>query len=122
VVSRGIVLESPAITGEVPKQQLPKKYRVPETPSYQSGRASDRPVAAFKRCCPGEAQRSGKSRSDGGPRTRRTRNSAEDIGSDASRHHRQRDKSKNLAGPSGTNQGTGIASKGVALKSKDCSP
>jgi len=34
----------------------------------------------------------------------------------------QRDLSKNLAGPSGSEQGTGISSKGVALQSKACSP
>jgi len=38
------------------------KPRVPETPSYQSERASDRPVEAFKRSCSGEAQRFSKSR------------------------------------------------------------
>jgi len=30
--------------------------------------------------------------------------------------------SKNIAGPSGTEQGTGIASKGVGLESNACSP
>jgi len=34
----------------------------------------------------------------------------------------QRDLSKNLAGPSETEQGTGIASKGVSLEIKACSP
>jgi len=50
---------------------------------------SDRPVEAFKRRYPGEAQRFDKSWNVGCPRTRKTGNSAEDIGSDASRHHRQ---------------------------------
>jgi len=74
-----------------PNSNCPKP-RVPETPSYQSGRASDRPVEAFKRRCPGEAQRFGKSRNGGCPRTRKTRYTAEDIGSDAS----------SAVGPSGT--------------------
>jgi len=34
-----------------------QKPRVPETLSYKSGKASERPVEAFKRRCPGEAHR-----------------------------------------------------------------
>jgi len=60
VVLRGVSQESPAITGEVPEQQLPKTPSA-RASNYQSGRASDRPVEAFKRRCPGEAQRFSKS-------------------------------------------------------------
>jgi len=40
VVSRGVVLESPAINGDVPEQQLPRTPSA-KMPNYQSGRASD---------------------------------------------------------------------------------
>jgi len=55
-VLRGVGLESPAITGEVPEHQPPKSPSA-RTPSELSGRASERPVEAVNRRCPGEAQR-----------------------------------------------------------------
>jgi len=56
MVSRGVVRESPAVTGEVPEQQLTETSCARE-PNYEPGNASSRPVEAFKRRCPGEAQR-----------------------------------------------------------------
>jgi len=44
------------LPAKFPNSNSPKP-RVPETPSYYSGRASERPVEAFKMRCPGEAQR-----------------------------------------------------------------
>jgi len=53
VVSRCVVLETPAITGEVPEQQ-PNKTPSAREPHYQTERASSRPLKAFKR--PGAVQ------------------------------------------------------------------
>jgi len=66
-VSRGVVLESPAITGEVPEQQLPK------TSSARNAKLPVRKGERSTRSGNPEAQRLGKSR-----RTRKTRISAED--------------------------------------------
>jgi len=82
-IGSGVVIGACVQDGQLP--QTPSG----RTPNYQTGRASDRPVEAFKRWCPGEAQWFSKSRKGGCPRARKTRNSAEDIGSDASRHYRQ---------------------------------
>jgi len=51
VVSRDVVLESPAAIGEVPEQKLT------ESPSAREQTTRSRPVEAFKRHCPGEARR-----------------------------------------------------------------
>jgi len=59
VVSRGVVLEIPAITVEV-REQHPNETPSAREPHYQPERASSRPVEAFKRRCPGEAQEEGK--------------------------------------------------------------
>jgi len=66
-VSRSVVLESPAIIGEVPEQQLTKTPSARE-PHFQPERESSRPVEAFKRLCPGEAQRFIKSQNSDCPR------------------------------------------------------
>jgi len=67
MVSRSVVLKSPAITGDVPQQQTSRNSKCPATandwnpevrePHYQPERASSRLVEAFKSRCPREAQR-----------------------------------------------------------------
>jgi len=66
------------------------KPLVPETPSYQSGRASDRPVEAFKRRCPGEAHGFGESRNGGSSKTRKTGDSKAIRQHRHTRYHRAR--------------------------------
>jgi len=95
VGSKSVVLESPAITGKVPEQQ-PTKTPIARKPLYQPERGSSR-VEAFKRRCPGEAERLSKSRNGDRSRGRdhdtsstaasRIRSRAEDIKSETSRHH-----------------------------------
>jgi len=148
----GVVLESPAITGEVPEQELPKtsqEGRAIDPLRHSSGVVLKKPSGLAS---PGTAVAQGHARQETarGPRQRPaditgshvTIAARSSLGSpEASRTSSirvkpggparqlpgfsldcQRDLSKNLAGPSGTEQGTGIVSKGVGLESKVCSP
>jgi len=122
-VSRGVRLESPAITGEFPNSNRPTS-RMPEhrasgqetaqrTSAATPAEVSGSHVTIAARSSLGSAGASRTSSIKGKPGARQVSGGSLDC---------QRDLSKNLAGPSGTEPGTGIASKGVGLESKACSP